>query len=303
MRTAPVWARFASWLLPQLPFGRYVLMNQLARLSSKKFRMRLPADIGRYWFEYDPRDSIIREICFTGRYSPAETVLMRALLEPGMTFFDVGANIGYFSLIAAHIVGDSGRVVAFEPDPRIVGLLREHVRMNGLDRVEVLCVAAAEGTGSATLVGHADHADNRGVSRLGSAVAGEPSFDVATVSVDEVRVERGIAMVDLVKIDVEGAEQRVLNGMATGLAEGAYARILLELHVGHAGFDYVAIRDLLLSVGYRALRVAHSENAARRYAYARTINAAELMEATDELNPTDMWPHQLWLAPGVAGPT
>jgi FkbM family methyltransferase len=302
MRPAPRWARLASWVIPRLPFGRYVVMNKIARLSSRTFRARLPDEVGGYWFQYDPSDSIIREICFTGRYSPAETVLLRALLEPGMTFFDVGANVGYFSLLAAHAVGVAGRVVSFEPDPRVFEVLRENVRMNELDRVELLNVAAAEDVGRATLVGHPDHADNRGVSRLGSARAGDRSFDVATTSVEEVRTRRGIKTVDVVKIDVEGAELRVLKGMAAGLATAAYSRILLELHVGFEDFDYTSIRGLLQSHGYLASRIAHPIDAARRYAYTRTLKPADFMVQTDNLDPTDMWPHQLWLAPGVAAP-
>ena len=71
--------------------------------------MRLPWDAGGYWFECDPRDAIAREVCFTGRYEPQETALVRTILRPGMSFVDVGANWGYFTLLAAWLEWSDSR--------------------------------------------------------------------------------------------------------------------------------------------------------------------------------------------------
>ena len=79
----------------------------------------MPREVGGFTFECDLRDAISREVCFTGRYEPLETLLVQSTLRPGMTFVDVGANWGYFTLVASHLVGSSGLVVSLEPDPRL----------------------------------------------------------------------------------------------------------------------------------------------------------------------------------------
>jgi FkbM family methyltransferase len=298
---APAWARAAAWLIPRLPFGRYVLLNAIADVSDARFCARLGADAGGYRFEYDPRDEILRELCFTGRYAAPETALLRALLAPGMTFVDVGANIGYFSLLAAHLVGKTGRVCALEPDPRIFALLSRNVKLNDVPQIRLMQVAAAETSGRAVLSGHAESGSNRGISHLGAALPGEIVFEVATQSLDELIVEEHIERVHVCKIDVEGAELRVLNGLTSGLAAGRYERIMLELHPRAPGFDYAPVRDLMTRHGYEGYRIVQDD--IRRLTYARNLRVRELIVATPELEPADPWPHQLWLAPGVSAPT
>src|SRR5262245_56723365 len=121
--SAPPWVRLAARVIRRLPAGRYRAMNQIHRLSQSAFWMRSPKRLGGWSFQCDLRDSIAREVCFTGRYEPQETALVQAILKPGMSFVDVGANWGYFTLLAAHKVGVKGRVVSLEPDPRLFPVL------------------------------------------------------------------------------------------------------------------------------------------------------------------------------------
>src|SRR6266478_1482635 len=124
LRPAPLWVRVAAWIVRVLPLGRYRVMRVLPR-SSAPFRMCLPKFRGGYSFRCDLNDAISREVCFTGQYEPQETMLMQALLSPGMTFVDVGANWGYHTLLAAALVQSGGRIVSLEPDPRVVAVLSE----------------------------------------------------------------------------------------------------------------------------------------------------------------------------------
>ena len=137
-KDAPAWVNAAAVLLPHLPFARYRLLGRLRRLGTYPFLMRFPADLGGGVFHCDLRDATAAEVCFTGRYEPQETQLLRQLLGPGDVFADVGANWGYYTLAAASFVGETGRVVAFEPEPRLFALLEANVAAN--DRHQV-CVS------------------------------------------------------------------------------------------------------------------------------------------------------------------
>src|SRR5437867_7825119 len=160
-------------------------MNRICPHSLEAFWMRPPQALGGWGFRCDLRDSIAREVCFTGRYEPQETALVRAILRPGMTFLDVGANWGYFTLAAAHLVGETGRVVSLEPDPRLFAVLRANLADNRLGHVVALPVAAAEQPGWLTLAGYDEEDGNFGLSRLVTrAATGARAFRVAARPLD-----------------------------------------------------------------------------------------------------------------------
>ncbi len=138
-----------------------------------------------------------------GSYEREQTALFARYVLPGSTVFDIGAHVGYYTLLGARLVRGEGRVLAFEPDPRNAHFLRRHVALNRLENV-VFCEAAvgdfhgtanfAQGTGSGT--GHlSDSGDLR----------------VPIRRLDDVVRERGVWPTHL-KIDVEGAELQVLRG-------------------------------------------------------------------------------------------
>src|SRR5262249_13205461 len=127
---APAWVRMAKTLISQLPAGRYRAINCICHRPPPAFLTQMPEDLGGDSFECDLRDAISREVCFTGRYEPQETALVRSILRPGMSFVDVGANWGYFTLLAAHLVGKGGRVISLEPDPRLFPILQRNVTRN-----------------------------------------------------------------------------------------------------------------------------------------------------------------------------
>src|SRR5262245_56459678 len=109
----PLWADWSAKVVRKLPLARYRLMNWLARRPVAPFMASIPGP-GQLRFECDLRNSLAREVFFTGQYEPQETVIVRSLLAPGETFVDVGAHWGYFSLLAAQRVGPTGRVIAIE---------------------------------------------------------------------------------------------------------------------------------------------------------------------------------------------
>ncbi|MBN9070759.1 MAG: FkbM family methyltransferase, partial [Rhizobiales bacterium] len=105
--------------------------------------------LGRYDLIVDADDiGITPNIVCDGFWEPGISVLLERLLKPGMTAVDIGANVGYFSLLMASRVGANGRVVSIEANPAMAGLLRETVEMNGLEEcVTVHNVAAADRAG------------------------------------------------------------------------------------------------------------------------------------------------------------
>ena len=153
------------------------------------------------------------------------------LVTAGSTFFDVGASGGYYTLAAARAVGAEGRVVAFEPAPATVEVLRHHLRLNGLeDRVEVVAAAVTDETGTCTFW---ERGWSTGASLAeGAAASGYDTpptrIEVSATTLDDFCGARGIRP-DAIKIDVEGAEAKVLRG-ARRFLEGRRGGILLEVH-------------------------------------------------------------------------
>jgi FkbM family methyltransferase len=133
-------------------------------------------------------------------------------LRPGMRFFDVGANEGVYSVIAALKLGETGRVAAFEPSPRERRRLRIHLRLNRLRLVDVVpcAVAAAEGEGTLTTV----ISGNTGRNSLLPPQTTDPTepIRVETTTIDSYLTQKRVERVDIVKIDTEGAELQILEG-------------------------------------------------------------------------------------------
>jgi FkbM family methyltransferase len=276
-------------------------MSWLCRRSVPSFWARTSPEQGGHYFACDLRDSIAREVCFTHRYEPQETALLQSLLRPGMTFVDVGANWGYFTLLAAGLVGRGGRVVSLEPDPRLFALLRANLARNGLDFVAARQVAAADRPGTLHLEGFDEEAGNWGLSRLTDRPAAA-TFAVAACPVDALLDELAIDRIDLLKMDIEGAEDLALQGMQEGLKRQRYQRILLEVHptlLAEKGRSVEDVFARLTGAGYRAWQIDHSPEATRQAAYARIIHPDTLLRSMEAVVKGDAWPHWLWSMAGL----
>jgi FkbM family methyltransferase len=300
----PAWVRLSASAVRALPFGRYRAAGFVGRFSRTPFRAALPADLGGYSFACDLRDSIAREVCFTGRYEPQETRLALAILRAGMTVVDAGANWGYFTLLSAHVVGRRGRVVALEPHPALSALLQANVRANRLAQVNCLRLAAGATRTVASFAGFAPDDGNWGVSRelpCGDADAAEFSCDVRPL--DDLLDGLGIERVHLVKIDVEGGEAEVVHGMTRGLRRGRYRHVLLELHPALLASRHRTVESCvqpLRDAGYTAWWIDHSPRMHR--ASARSCVPIRRMLLPFERGFTGAWPHLLCVAPEAGLP-
>jgi FkbM family methyltransferase len=179
------------------------------------------------WLHLNPRTG--RDY-FNGEVEPEVQDVLKKYLLPGMTFYDIGANIGFFSLLAARLVGASGRIVAFEADPEIASRLRQHVTRNR-DASILVEEKAVWSSSEPVFFARADTniSPDRGLGHVVDEVEKtEPdTIRIEAVSLDEYVTNAGAP--DFIKCDVEGAEVEVFRGAQTLLVEKKPI-ILCEMH-------------------------------------------------------------------------
>lgn len=186
-------------------------------------RVRQGAAAG-LWLRLNPRTG---SDVVEGKGEPAVQRVLREHVRPGMSFYDVGANIGFFSLLAARLVGEKGQVTAFEADPEIASRLREHVERNCFSWVTVEEKAVWSGRGTVSFErGDPQVSPDRGLGRV-VKTAGPRTVEIEAVSLDE--YAQSAAAPDFIKCDVEGAEVEVFRG-ARRILEEKRPGILCELH-------------------------------------------------------------------------
>ena len=202
------------------PWSRFAL---LARRFAR-FHLDGPLDVLAWGFKLrlKPRGSVSEaRILFLPRYwDRAERGMLAQWLAPGSVFVDVGANVGGYTFWAASLAGESGRVLAFEPDPALARQLRYNVRVNGAEgRIAVVEAAVGASPGEGRLV---SGAGNSGENRLtGDLTAGGGpgnvpgraggGFLVRVVALAGAVEEAGFDRIDCLKVDVEGREADVLK--------------------------------------------------------------------------------------------
>ncbi|GAB4383999.1 MAG: hypothetical protein Kow0022_05250 [Phycisphaerales bacterium] len=194
----------------------------------------------------------------TGVWEPTLTHIMRELFAQCRCFVDVGANIGYFALLADRLAPPGVRVHAFEPEARCADLLALNVERNGAASVSIVRAAVAERQGSATL--HCSSI-NPGDNRFHSTGCDRATQKVKTVALDDYFAAVDSPLPDLIKIDAQGAEPSIIAGMRR-LIERSAPRIVLEFWpVGFArsGASYEDVIRPLETAGYRFFAVFERE--------------------------------------------
>jgi FkbM family methyltransferase len=213
----------------------------------------------------DPDDYVSRGILENGVWEPETWQAVAQHLQSGGTFVDVGAHIGYYSLKAAVVLGPTGHVIAVEPNPQMAGALRDNIHASGATIVAVQPVACSDS--EATLEFFASAGSNTGESSLSLSNAsqgGQPvrSYRVRARPLDAIIQETGVSRVDVLKIDVEGAELLVLKGAQKTL--GQYHPVviveLVESQLSAMGTSSAEIVEFLRSQGYTARHTSSEFN-------------------------------------------
>jgi FkbM family methyltransferase len=209
--------------------------------------------------ELDPYDLVSRAILQTGEWEPQSVKAMTEHLSTGGTFIDVGAHIGYYSLKAANIVGANGHVVAVEPNPQTLPKLQANIAASSARVVGVWPVACAGS--ESTLEFYAAPRSNTGESSLSKENASQDSPATAKYSVrgrplDAIVKEAKLDHIDVIKIDVEGAEFEVLKGATQTLAD-YHPVLIVEIDSSQLkamGTSVEEVTQFLTSRGYSAVR-------------------------------------------------
>lgn len=218
--------------------------------------VRLKIDLRDYVTAY--------QMVFRGSYEPIETALVRAMIGPGDVVVDVGANIGYFTVLMGKLVGPTGCVFAVEPDDRNFELLSENVARNGLVVNTVLKRAAAGETAGILRLfkSRVNFGDHRvWTSRARSSGERErESSSVDVISLDSlIGPDRRI---NFIKIDVQGYEPAVIAGLSLAFAQQRIGAMLVEFWpsgIAGAGFDPSAFLRTLFGYGLSIWHVKASE--------------------------------------------
>jgi len=297
----PWWIPPAAQLLRKLPALRRPALNWLPWRTTNPFWASIET-AGRSTFYCELQDRICSEVCFTGQYEPQETAIISRILRPSMTFVDVGAHWGYFTLLGAHRVGASGRVISMEPDPRLFRKLAGNITANGLKNVTALPLAALDRNATLVLKGHQEnHASPTAPAAPAADRASEFEFVVPGEAIDNLLDRSGVNRIDLLKMDIEGAETLALRGMVRGLKENRYRALLLELHHGilsERGDDSLPLLDLLIECGYRAWWIDHSDAMTRHVAYQPRTDGRSYVHPLDLSRKFEDRVFLLWLARG-----
>lgn len=201
-----------------------------------------------------PGNETSRLLFLTGYYEPNQFYALDKILQAGMTFIDVGANMGLYTLFAAKKVGRRGAVLAIEPSSRDFQRLKANVEENALTNVRLLQVAVSDRqTEAELLVAEEEHSGHNTLGAFGYK-------DVALRGRERVRVERlddivqreGLESVDVIKMDIEGAEFLALQGTRKTLTR--YRPLLLielsDTTLKHQGCNSQQVWELLTEIGY-----------------------------------------------------
>jgi FkbM family methyltransferase len=206
---------------------------------------------------------------------------IKSALRPGGKAVDIGGNLGYYALIEALQVGPTGKVLAVEPDPRNIHLLHQNVALNQLeDRIELRECAVSDRSGRHNLVLTPETNLNRLEWETRPQDDGQPRQEVPVVGIAELLEETGV--VDLVRMDIEGFEFRILQGMlevATSAPQSLPISVLCETHADiYSSLDLkmAPVVDGLLAAGYSLSRITAMDN----YGAEQIMNRGYLPVAT-----------------------
>jgi FkbM family methyltransferase len=218
------------------------------RITELNAHLRSRTTVFGHTMFLDPADGVVSPILLNdGCFEPLETQIVSAAIRPGDVVLDVGANIGYYTLLFARLVGESGRVIAFEPDPGNFRLLEKNVRANGYRNVVLKRQAVSDVTGKLRLY---LSGPNKGDHRLYDSADGRESITVEATTLDHAV---GGDRVDFIKMDIQGSEPAALRGMAGVLRANPHVRLITEfwpIGLKRFGADAAGYLDELLRLGF-----------------------------------------------------
>lgn len=233
--------------LPRFDVRSSRLAHLYLKWMSRAARLQYVDDVHGHRMYLDDKDSL--GLSVARETEPAETRLVERTIEEGWTVIDIGANIGYYSLLFARAVGPTGRVIAIEPDATNFDLLRKNIALNGYQNVTL--INAAVWSSTTTLKLYLSE-ENRGDHRAYESADPRLSVDTPALGLDEY-FGSNPPPIAFIKMDVQGAECHALRGMLALLRSNTRAQIVSEfwpaglIAAGTSPHEYL---DTLHSLGY-----------------------------------------------------
>lgn len=242
-------------IFKKISFGGVTLGNKIYSLFLKLLYLRIPEPIEThgtllYHHNLDGR-AFFGWLYYSSDSEPQMRHAFERIAKSGMTVVDVGAFIGYYTLLAAKLVGNKGKVYAFEPDPSSYSLLKKNIDVNGLNKVvEPFRLAISNREGKDTIF--LDKYSGSSLFNFPGSI--ENVIDV--ISLDKFFSQRGWPAADVVKIDAEGADKIVLEGMRELVRRNRSLKIILEFNpkwLETTGTNGEELLGLLSGLGFKKI--------------------------------------------------
>jgi len=249
--------------LPEFVYTVLLKPRPLRAVADAVLRALTPAVIESHGarIHLNPRDPVVSGALALRVYEKTETRFFLRTLRPGMIFLDIGANIGYYSALALARVGREGRVIAVEPDPEAFGYLRRTAAANGEGRAILVNKGLADAPAALRLY---RNLSNRGDNRFYANDLAGDSIEVEVTRADDLLAGLGVAKVDLIKMDVQGFEGRVISGLERTLQASDALVILSEFWpwgLRQAGSDPLEVLARLQRLGFALHELNHDGSA------------------------------------------
>jgi FkbM family methyltransferase len=231
----------------------YLRDNPRVRVARSRFGAR---------FEVDTRDLIQQYVYLFGVWEPHLTAWLQRRLNPGDTFIDVGANVGYVSVLAAQLVGENGQVVSVEASPEFCQRVQRHALLNGLRNIRAVNAAVSDKHERMRffLASSANLGATTIVPQQGPV---ESSFEIHAAPLLELISPEELASARVIKIDVEGAEGAVMRGLLPALDKlRPDAEIIVEVdpnRMAALGYSVAELLDAMAGHGFHIYRLTNNE--------------------------------------------
>jgi len=239
-----------------------------------------PLDILEHKMFIDAKDSL--SLSTHGIYEPLETEIARKEIKEGNVVIDVGANIGYYTLIFAKLVGEEGKVFAFEPAPENFALLKKNVEINGYKNVVLIQKAVSNKTGRIRLY----LSEVEGTThKIYDSHDGRKSIEIEAISLDDY-FEDYNGEINFIKIDAEGSEASVFQGMQNLLEKNKGVKITTEFFpsaLKESGIEPGEYLDLLLKYGFKLYDINERRKRVEPLNTPELIKALSLKKVTTSL--------------------
>jgi FkbM family methyltransferase len=203
--------------------------------------------------ELDPEEWLQIDLRASGHLEPRTTALFERILRPGDAYVDVGAHVGYHSLVAARLVGEGGRIIAIDPQPYNCAKILTNAELNGIANIVVFAAAVDESDGFTSLKNQSRQDKARLTLAAPGINDGALTFVVPRITLRWLLETYKLSIVNLLKVDVEGFELEVLKG--TGDAMRAVENIVFEVLPGEDTDKVRAIERILRDFGFQMFDV------------------------------------------------